>query len=42
MVFFFGVVKSAVKIEWIFGVAKLCLNFFLLMSEAVGDVFKEN
>ena len=42
MIFFVRIVESAVKIEWIFGVAKFSLNFFLLMSEAVGDVFKED
>ena len=30
------------RIEWIFGVAQLRLNFGLLMGEAVGDVFQED
>ena len=42
MIFFVCIVKSAVKIEWIFRVAKLRLNFFLLMGEAVGDIFQED
>ena len=42
MIFFVRIVKSAVKIEWIFGIAQFCLNFFLLMGEAVGDVFQED
>ena len=42
MIFFVRIVESAVKIEWIFGVAQLRLNFFLLMGEAVGDVFQED
>jgi len=42
LILFFSIKKSAVKIEGIFGVAQLRLNFFLLMGEVVGDVFQED
>ena len=42
MILFFGVIKSAVKIERVFRIGQFSLNFGLLMGEAVGDVFQKN